>query len=178
MIFNNFNVIGKRNNQTSISAADRENQPSRQRILLETRQTSFPELSVYPRVGVSRSAPETDNIFYLSVFVAQLLCLLCMSCRCACSHCSHMVLCNKDAYVNEYCTTIHKYPIFSISYSVICKVYTGYHGTSEIEHGLCACKVDNPFAKARDYLSVQVHKPYSISHLEVLVTNCNATSLA
>ena len=35
----------------------------------------------------------------------------------------------------------------------------------EIEHGLCACTVDNPLAKARDYLSVQAHKPCSISHL-------------
>ena len=34
-------------------------------------------------------------------------------------------------------------------YSVMCKVYTGYCGTSEIEHGLCACTVDNPLAKAR-----------------------------
>ena len=25
----------------------------------------------------------------------------------------------------------------------MCKVYTGYCGTSEIEHGLCACTVDN-----------------------------------
>ena len=31
----------------------------------------------------------------------------------------------------------------------MCKVYTGYHGTIEIEHGLCACTVDNPLAKAR-----------------------------
>ena len=31
----------------------------------------------------------------------------------------------------------------------MCKVYTGYYGTSEIEHGLCACTVDNPLAKAR-----------------------------
>ena len=31
----------------------------------------------------------------------------------------------------------------------MCKVYTGYCGTSEIEHALCACTVDNPFAKAR-----------------------------
>ena len=31
----------------------------------------------------------------------------------------------------------------------MCKVYTGYCGTSEIEHGLCACTVDNPRAKAR-----------------------------
>ena len=29
------------------------------------------------------------------------------------------------------------------------KVYTGYCGTSEIEHGLCACTVDNPLATAR-----------------------------
>ena len=45
------------------------------------------------------------------------------------------------------------------------KVYTGYFGTSEIEHGLCACMVNNPLAKAQDYLSVQAHKPGSISHL-------------
>ena len=31
----------------------------------------------------------------------------------------------------------------------MCKVYTGFCGTSEIEHGLCACTVDNPLAKAR-----------------------------
>ena len=31
----------------------------------------------------------------------------------------------------------------------MCKVNTGYHGTSEIEHGLCARTVDNPLAKAR-----------------------------
>ena len=47
------------------------------------------------------------------------------------------------------CTTIHRYPIFSTRYSVMCKVYTGYCGTSEIEHGLYACTVDNPLAKAR-----------------------------
>ena len=62
------------------------------------------------------------------------------------------------------CTTIHRYQIFSTGYSVMCKVYTGYHGT-EIEHGLCACTVDNPLAKARDYLSVQTHKPCSICHI-------------
>ena len=49
----------------------------------------------------------------------------------------------------ECCTTFHRYPIFSKSYTVLCKVYTGYCGTSEIEHGLCACTVDNPLAKAR-----------------------------
>ena len=95
------------------------------------------------------------------------------------------------------CTIIHRYPIFSTRYSVMCKVYTGYSGTSEIEHGLCACTVDNPLTKTRglslrtgaqtmlylssmvcapvwsilpslklgDYLSVQAHKPCSISHL-------------
>ena len=47
------------------------------------------------------------------------------------------------------CTTFHRYPIFNKSYTVLCKVYTGYCGTSEIEHGLCACTVDNPLAKAR-----------------------------
>ena len=31
----------------------------------------------------------------------------------------------------------------------MCKVYTGYCGTSEIEHGLCACTFDNPLPKAR-----------------------------
>ena len=30
----------------------------------------------------------------------------------------------------------------------MCKVYTGYCDTSEIEHGLCTCTVDNPLAKA------------------------------
>ena len=48
-----------------------------------------------------------------------------------------------------FCTTFHRYPIFSTRYSVMCKVYTGYCGTSEIEHGLCACTVDYPLAKAR-----------------------------
>ena len=45
------------------------------------------------------------------------------------------------------------------------KVYTGYHGTSEIEHGLCACTVDNPLAKARELSLRKAHKSYSISHL-------------
>ena len=31
----------------------------------------------------------------------------------------------------------------------MCRVYNGYHGTSEIEHGLCACTVDNLLAKGR-----------------------------
>ena len=48
-----------------------------------------------------------------------------------------------------YCTKIHRYPIFSTKYFVMCKVYTGYYGLSEIEHGLFACTVDNPLAKDR-----------------------------
>ena len=32
----------------------------------------------------------------------------------------------------------------------MCKVYTGFYCTSEIEHGLCACTFDNPRAKARE----------------------------
>ena len=54
-----------------------------------------------------------------------------------------------EGFLTYSCTTIHRYPIFSTRYSVMCKVYTGYCGTSEIEHGLCACTVDNPLAKAR-----------------------------
>ena len=48
-----------------------------------------------------------------------------------------------------FCTTIHRYPILSMRYTVMCKVYTGYCGTSEIEYGLCACTVDNPLVTAR-----------------------------
>ena len=31
----------------------------------------------------------------------------------------------------------------------MCNDHTGYCGTSEIEHSVCACTVDNPLAKAR-----------------------------
>ena len=52
------------------------------------------------------------------------------------------------------CSISHLYhnpqtPNFSMRYSVMCKVYTGYCCTSEIERGLCACTADNPLAKAR-----------------------------
>ena len=47
------------------------------------------------------------------------------------------------------CTTIHRYPNLSTRYPVMCKVYTGYHCTSEIEPNLCACTIDNALAKAR-----------------------------
>ena len=58
--------VGKKNNQSSVSNADREIPNSGQRIMLETQQTSFPALSVYPWVGISLSASETDDRFYLS----------------------------------------------------------------------------------------------------------------
>ena len=48
---------------------------------------------------------------------------------------------NLSLYIQP-CTIIHRYSIFSTRYSVMCNVYTGYCGTSEIEHGLCACTVD------------------------------------
>ena len=52
-------------------------------------------------------------------------------------------------YKKVHCTTINRYPIFSTRCSVMFKVYTGYDGSMMIEHGLCACTVDNPLAKAR-----------------------------
>ena len=45
----------------------------------------------------------------------------------------------------------------------MCKVYTGYHGTSEIEHGLCACTVDNPLAKARGLSLRTGEQTYALS---------------
>ena len=36
-------------------------QPEGKQVMLETRFTEFPALSVDPRVGISRSASETDN---------------------------------------------------------------------------------------------------------------------
>ena len=60
----------------------------------------------------------------------------------------------------------------------MCKVYTGYCGTSEIEHGLCACTVDNPLAKARGlslltgaqtmlYLSIVRQERYISDHVGI-----------
>ena len=55
-------------------------------------------------------------------------------------------------------------------YSVLCKVYTGYCSTSEIEHGLCACTVDNPLAKARGLSLRTGAQTCSYCHLEVLMS--------
>ena len=58
---------------------------------------------------------------------------------------------------------IHRYPICSTRYSVMCKVYTGYCSTSE---SVCApVRSIIPSLKLGDYFSVQAHKPCSISHL-------------
>ena len=46
----------------------------------------------------------------------------------------------------------------------MCKVYNGYHGTSEIEDGLCACTVDNPLPIARGLSLHNAHKRCSICH--------------
>ena len=47
----------------------------------------------------------------------------------------------------------------------MCKIYTGYHDTSEIEYALCACTADNPLVKARGLsLRISAHA-CSISHL-------------
>ena len=59
----------------------------------------------------------------------------------------------------------------------MCKVYIGYCGTSEIEHGLCAFtdrSVQAHKPKLGDYLSVQAHKPCSISHVEHFVKCVNS----
>ena len=52
-----------------------KSQPSGQRIMPETRQTSFPALSVHPWVGISRSASETDDRVYLSLLKCLGACL-------------------------------------------------------------------------------------------------------
>ena len=61
-----FHRIGKKNNQTLVSDADPEIPTLGSTIMPEMRFTEFPALSVYPRVGISLSASETDVRFYLS----------------------------------------------------------------------------------------------------------------
>ena len=48
----------------------KKSQPSGQQIMPETRSTSFPALSINPPVGISLSASETDDRFYLSLKVS------------------------------------------------------------------------------------------------------------
>ena len=50
----------------------------------------------------------------------------------------------------------------------MCKVCTEYHGTREIDHGLCACTVDNPLAKARGLsLSTGAQTMLYLSHFQL-----------
>ena len=65
------------------------------------------------------------------------------------------------------CTTILRYPIFSMRYTIVCKVNTGYRSTSEIDHGLCTCTVDNPLAKAwRLSLLTEAQTMLYLSHIQ------------
>ena len=63
-----FRIIRKKkiNNRSPIKIE--KSQSSGKRIKPETRGTSFPALSVYPRVRISRAASETDDSFYFSIF--------------------------------------------------------------------------------------------------------------
>ena len=56
------NVIGTKNNQTSVSDADREIPTLGS---ADNVRNEFPVLSVYPWVGISRSASETINRLYI-----------------------------------------------------------------------------------------------------------------
>ena len=58
----------------------------------------------------------------------------------------------------------------------MCKVYTGYCGTSEKEHGLCACTVDNPLAKARG-LSLRTGAQTMLYLSLVLLVNTESQSV-
>ena len=51
------------------------------------------------------------------------------------------------------------------------QVYTGYHSTSEIEHRLCACTVDNPLAKSSSgIISPYRRTNHALSHLDLLAS--------
>ena len=50
--------------------ADQEIPTFDQLIMPETRQTSFPALCVYPRVGISRTASETNDRLHFSLTLA------------------------------------------------------------------------------------------------------------
>ena len=59
----------------------------------------------------------------------------------------------------------------------MCKVYTGYCGTSEIEHGLCACRVDNHLAKARGLsLRTGAQTMLYLSLTDIIVANIRKRS--
>ena len=70
-------------------------------------------------------------------------------------------------YLTTTCTTTHRYPIFSMRYSEMCKVCTGYHGTSEIVQVCVPVRSIIPSLKLGYYISAQAHKPCSISHMHI-----------
>ena len=68
MINNMFNVIGKKNNQTLVSDADREIPTLGLTDNAENSITTFLLLSVYPWVLIFRSAAETDVPFFIFAY--------------------------------------------------------------------------------------------------------------
>ena len=62
--------------------------------------------------------------------------------------------------------------IFSTRYPVTCNVYTGYHGTSEMKHGLSTCTVDSTLTKAADYLRKGAKNMLYLSFGKTRVTSC------
>ena len=59
--------MGKKNNQTSVSYADREIPTLWSTDNIENSVNLFLALAGYPRVGISLSALETDDKFYSSI---------------------------------------------------------------------------------------------------------------
>ena len=70
----------------------------------------------------------------------------------------------------KLCATINSYPIFSTRYSVMPKVYTGYHGTSEIEHVCVPVRLIIP-AQADQNLCSFAQAQYDIFTLHYLREN-------
>ena len=66
MINNDFNGIGKKNKETSVSDVDREIPTLGSTNYTGNSVNFVSALSVYPRIGISRSASETDDRFCLS----------------------------------------------------------------------------------------------------------------
>ena len=67
----NINAIDKKNNQTSVSDADRKIPTHRSADNVENEVSMFPALFVDQRDGISRSASVTDDRFYLSGQIVQ-----------------------------------------------------------------------------------------------------------
>ena len=63
MVFNNFNAIGNKNNQTSVSNADREIPTLGSTDNAGNSVNLVYDIIPYPRIGISRSASETNDRF-------------------------------------------------------------------------------------------------------------------